>query len=109
MRRVKCISGTIGWQDKLQKVYGSLDEFREFANFYGIYKRLGFVSVKDAWDANPVIQGSTNPIDFRCVELIKEAKRIKKQYEKETGNKDFDLADFIDQLKFNAKGKIIKK
>lgn len=109
MKRVKCISGVEGWQDKLQNVYGSLDEFRDFASTWGVHKRLGFASPKDAWEANPVIQGSTNPIDYRCVELIKEAKRIKKQYEAETKMKGFELIDFVDQLKYNSEGKIVTK
>ena len=67
MKRVKCKSGIEGWQDKLQKVYGSLEEFRSFCEVYSIYKRLGFHSAKDAWDKNPTIQGSVNPDDLRVV------------------------------------------
>jgi hypothetical protein len=104
MKRVKCISGIEGWQDKLQNVYGSLDEFRDFASTWGLHKRLGFASPKDAWEANPVIQGSTNPMDFRCVELIKEAKRVKKEFAKI--GQHFELIDCLDQLKIRN-GKII--
>jgi len=70
MKRVKCESGTIGWQDKLQNVYTNLDEFRSFCEVFALYKRLGFYSAKDAWEANPTIQGSTNPDDFRVVKPI---------------------------------------
>lgn len=67
MKRVKCDSGIEGWQDKLQKVYVSLNEFRAFCEVYAIHKRLGYPSAKDAWNANPLIQGSTNPDDLRIV------------------------------------------
>ncbi len=105
MKRVKCISGIEGWQDKLQNVYPNLDEFRDFASTFGVHKRLGFASPKDAWDANPVIQGSTNPVDYRSVELIKEAKLIQKAYEKQTGG-SFDFVDYLDQLAYRD-GKIV--
>ena len=64
MKRVKCKSGATGWQGKLQKVYASFEEFVSYCEIYGIHKRIGFKSIKRAWDANPVIQGSTNPADL---------------------------------------------
>ena len=64
MKKVICKSGLTGWQDKLQKVYSSLEEFEDYCD-YGIHSRLGFETPLEAWDANPTIQGSTDPSDLR--------------------------------------------
>ena len=73
MKRVKCKSGIEGWQDKLQNVYTSYEEFEAYSDMYGIALRIGFISTKNAWDANPTIQGSTNPSDL-CVVIEKPLK-----------------------------------
>ena len=67
MRQVKCKSGIRGWQGKLQKVYDSFEEFVIYCELYSIHKRIGFRSMKNAWDKNPIIQGSTDPSDLRRV------------------------------------------
>ncbi len=68
MKQVTCMSGARGWQDKLQKVYnGDFKEFKEYCRNYNIHKRLGYVSMKAAWETNPTIQGSTNPEDIAIV------------------------------------------
>lgn len=67
MRTVRCSSGINGWQDKLQRVYDSLEEFEWYAEVYGLHTRLGFATPSEAWDANPTIQGSVNPSDYRKV------------------------------------------
>lgn len=66
-RRVKCRSGIIGWQDKLQNVYTDLEEFKSYCDNFQNHKRLGFKYPETAWKANPTIQGSTNPKDYRRV------------------------------------------
>lgn len=53
------------WRMKLQKNYSSLDELKDYDENYGVVKRLGFKSAEEAWKKNPLIQGSTNPGDFR--------------------------------------------
>lgn len=55
------------WTANLRKVYGSYESWRLHANVYGLTPRLGFDTARAAWDANPVIQGSTNPVDFKIV------------------------------------------
>lgn len=67
MKHVRCKSGEKGWQDKLQKVYSSFEEFEAYSQTYGIIQRLGFATEQEAWDANPTIQGSTNPSDLCTV------------------------------------------
>ena len=67
MRKVKCRSGMIGWRSRLQKVYSSFEDFQGFCLFYSLHKRLGFNSVREAWEANPMIEGSANPSDYRKV------------------------------------------
>ncbi len=65
-KQVTCKSGLKGWQNKLQKVYASFEEFETYDRTYGISSRLGYASAEEAWDANPTIQGSVKPSDL-CV------------------------------------------
>lgn len=62
--RIKCKSGINGWRNRLQLNYTGFDEFQQYAELYGLHTRLGFETVKQAWDANPIIEGSVNPSDF---------------------------------------------
>ena len=59
-------SGAKLWTARVQKNYASLAECRYYNRVYGIAKRLGFRSAKALWEANPVIGGSSNPIDL-CI------------------------------------------
>ena len=53
------------WQGKLRKQYANFREFYAYSDTYGLAERLGYDSAEDAWKANPKVQGSTNPDDFR--------------------------------------------
>jgi hypothetical protein len=66
MKQVICRSGLKGWQARLRSVYGSFEEFISYCDAYGNHTRLGFSTPALAWAANPVIQGSVNPVDY-CV------------------------------------------
>ena len=55
------------WIGKLQKQYQNFEEFERYSETYGLATRLGFASAKEAWDANPKIQGSVNPSDYKIV------------------------------------------
>ena len=52
---------------KLQDNYENYEEFESYSEIYGLAQRLGFEGPKDAWDANPKIQWSTDPNDFKIV------------------------------------------
>lgn len=67
--RVRCKSGLMGYQEKLRRNYDNFDQFEAYSEMYGLHTRLGYKSAKTAWKANPVIQGSTNPTDFRRVRI----------------------------------------
>jgi hypothetical protein len=67
MKTVICNSGLKGWQCNLQENYSSFDEFKSYSKMYNLAKKLGYTSMKKAWNENPIIQGSTNPLDFRKV------------------------------------------
>jgi hypothetical protein len=56
------------WQAKLRKNYANFEEFQDYAASYGLPERLGFRTAREAWGANPLIQGSTNPEDFKIVD-----------------------------------------
>ena len=55
------------WKDKLQNVYESLEDFKHWDEIYGLVERLGFETAEEAWEANPMIQGSVYPEDYKIV------------------------------------------
>jgi hypothetical protein len=65
MKQVRCKSGIRGWQGRLKDVYNSFSEFADYCFIYNNHSRLGFDSPAAAWDANPVVQGSVEPGDYR--------------------------------------------
>lgn len=67
MRKVRCRSGIKGWRCKLRENYCNYTEFKGCAETWGLHKRIGFNTIRQAWDANPLIEGSVIPSDFRRV------------------------------------------
>lgn len=67
MATVICKSGLRGWRAKLRTVYDSLEEFKAYAEVYDMPRRLGFRTAEAAWKANPLVEGSTEPRDYRRV------------------------------------------
>ena len=65
--RVKCRSGLTGEQSKLQTRYKNFEEFAGYSEIYGLHRRLKFRTARAAWNANPTIQSSVEPSDFRVV------------------------------------------
>lgn len=62
------------WKDNLQNVYGGdFEQFRVYDAMYNLSERLNFSSPEEAWEANPVVQGSTNPSDYKVASLKKKA------------------------------------
>jgi hypothetical protein len=55
------------WRGRLQDEYAGYEEWCRYADTYGLAARLGFPSNRAAWDANPTVEGSTNPADYRAV------------------------------------------
>ena len=66
-KQVRCNSGLMGWQARLRTVYSSFEEFKSYSEMYGNHRRLGFKTPETAWRANPLIQGSVDPCDYRKV------------------------------------------
>ncbi len=63
------------WQARLRDNYdNNFEQWQAYAEIYGLCERLGFDSPEEAWEANPVIQGSVNPADFKIVESEKSPK-----------------------------------
>ena len=75
MAKVICKSGLCGWRMKLKKSYASFQEFVDYNKIYGLAKRLGYGSAKAAWAANPTIEGSIDPSDFRRAPTTKSKSR----------------------------------
>lgn len=67
VRQVKCKSGIRGWRGRLKDQYENLGEFDRADTAYNLAKRLGYATAFAAWDANPLIEGSVNPGDYRKV------------------------------------------
>lgn len=68
---VICRSGEKGWQGRLKENYSSFEDFEGYDQLYNLAYKLGYKSAINAWNANPVVQGSTNPNDFRKVRAVK--------------------------------------
>lgn len=65
---VVCASGTTGWESRLRDNYNNdFERFESYCDTYNIAERLGFCDAQEAWEENPIIQGSTNPADLRVV------------------------------------------
>ena len=56
------------WKGPLQSEYSSFEEFKGYSDNYGLAERLGFASAEEAWEANPVVEGSVNPEDYKVAE-----------------------------------------
>jgi hypothetical protein len=67
MKQVKTSSGITGYQCRLKDNYSSLEEFEAYSNTFNLTEKLGFNSPAEAWEANPLIEASCNPEDFRRV------------------------------------------
>jgi hypothetical protein len=67
IKPVRCKSGEMGEQYRIQDSYGSYEEFVSYCETYGIHTRLGFKTIKGCWRSNPLVQSSTNPSDLRRV------------------------------------------
>lgn len=61
------ITGLTGWRNNLQNIYRDFREFKSCCDIYGLHERLGYRNPKEAWDANPVIEGTVDPQDYRNV------------------------------------------
>jgi hypothetical protein len=60
------------WKARLQDNYENrFDIWEKYDETYGLAERLGFKSAKEAWDANPIIQGSVDPKDFKVVKSFR--------------------------------------
>jgi hypothetical protein len=59
----------------LRKNYKDFEEFKAYAEMYGLHVRLGYKTPETAWRFNPRIQGSTNPADFKRVPRKTRGKR----------------------------------
>lgn len=65
--KMRCKSGLKGWQGRLRNQYASKEEFIAYCSIYSNHLRLGYKSPDSAWKANPIIQGSVVPSDYRKV------------------------------------------
>jgi hypothetical protein len=63
------MSGLKGWQARIQDVYASFSVFADYCFIYNNHARLGFDTPEEAWEANPVIQGSVLPRDYKVVHV----------------------------------------
>jgi len=61
----KCDSGITGWKGKLQNQYEDFADFEHCCGIFDNHTRLGYKTPQEAWDANPTIQGSVIPSDYR--------------------------------------------
>jgi len=56
------------WQSTLHENYdGDFGQWLVYSDMHGLAGRLGFTTAEEAWKANPTVQGSTDPTDFKIV------------------------------------------
>jgi hypothetical protein len=63
-REIKFRSLNEMWSGPLQDEYTDFEEFETYDEMYNLSGRLGFDSAEEAWEANPVVKGSTDPNDY---------------------------------------------
>jgi hypothetical protein len=69
--RIRCKSGLMGYRCRLRSNYDSFQQFQAYAEMYGLHNRLGYRTIKGAWKANPMVEGSIEPSDFRKVPAMR--------------------------------------
>lgn len=63
--RVICRSGLTGWQQRLRSVYSNNKaNWLAAAETYGLHLKLGYQDAEEAWEENPLVQGSVQPSDY---------------------------------------------
>jgi hypothetical protein len=71
MKRVRCQSGIYGYQCRLRESYTDFEQWRNYSRVFGLAERLGYEigndGIEDAWNENPIIQGSVIPSDFKRI------------------------------------------
>ena len=67
IKTVTCKSGNTGWQAHLHDIFLDYEDFRKHSDTYNLATRLGYTDSLTAWNANPVVEGSHNPSDYRKV------------------------------------------
>ncbi len=67
MKRIICQSGLMGWECRLRENDTDHEEWKAYSQTYNLAGRLGFDTAEEAWESNPLIEGSVNPSDFRRV------------------------------------------
>ena len=71
------------WKGKLRNEYADFEEFKRYCEVYNNHKRLGFETPEEAWKANPIVSGSTDPSDYKKVdEAYRMSKKAKDKIEK---------------------------
>jgi hypothetical protein len=80
MRTARTKSGLRGWRGRLRSQYASKEEWKHYAGMYGLARRLGYKSAEAAWKADPVIEGSVSPGDFRAAPKRQRMKRNPRDY-----------------------------
>lgn len=63
-REIKFRSLNEMWSGPLRDEYTDFEEFEAYDEMYNLSGRLGFDSAEEAWEANPVVKGSTDPNDY---------------------------------------------
>lgn len=74
------------WRDRLQSVYSGFREFLGYSRIYGLAERLGYDNSFDAWTANPIVEGSVRPEDYRAFTKPKPKTDVVFRRWKETGD-----------------------
>ncbi len=73
--KVRCKSGLMGERHRIQLVYDDYSEFKWYAETYKLHVKLGYKTIRGAWVANPIIEHSVEPSDYRAVKINSKRKK----------------------------------
>ena len=62
---VVCQSGETGMRSRIREIYDDYEEFLIYNQMYNIVERLNYHSARKLWEDNPIVEGSSNPKDFK--------------------------------------------
>lgn len=57
-------SGNAACRKRLQGLYAEWVAWKFHAEMHQLHKKLGYDTIKEAWDANPIVEASQDPKDF---------------------------------------------
>ncbi len=92
------------WKDRLQNIYSNKEEWLRYDENYGLSQRLGYDDPNQAWEENPLIQGSIDPKDYKKVIQEQDLNKISDKQISEFVKKQLIKEGYLKQTEDNWRG-----